>query len=135
MNFTPENILNLKAHEVFVFGSNLAGSHGAGAAALAVKSFGAVHGIGVGHVGQSFAIPSKDFRPQYNKNVLSTSHIKIYVDLFISYANYHPDLTFYVTKIGCGLAGYSPEDIAPLFSEAIHFPNIILPEEFFNILK
>lgn len=96
---------------IFVFGSNLRGVHGAGAARFALKKKGAVYGRGYGHVGDSWAIPTKD----HNINTLPLEGIKQYVNGFIHYAKEHPELDFQVTCIGCGLAGYSHKDIAPLF--------------------
>lgn len=99
---------------IFVFGSNLAGRHGLGAARRAHEKYGAMMGIGVGPVGDSYAIPTKDAQ----LNVLPLETIKKYVNIFLEYARLNPQLDFYVTKIGCGLAGYSEEEIAPLFSQA-----------------
>ena len=99
---------------VFVFGSNLKGVHGAGAAKYAVQHKGAVLGAGVGHYGNSYALPTKD----RNIVTLSKTAIRIFVGDFIRYATAHPELTFQVTRIGCGLAGYSDKDIAPLFFDA-----------------
>ena len=98
--------------EIFVFGSNLAGRHGAGSARHALKHHGAVYGVGVGLVGSSYAIPTKDV----NLRILTLSEIAKYVKDFIAFASRSPDLTFNVVDIGCGLAGYSPKDIAPLFA-------------------
>jgi hypothetical protein len=109
----PERIGTLKPNEVFVFGSNLAGVHGAGAALLARNRFGAAQGFGYGLCGQSFAIPTKDMQI----NTLPLSKIKNYVDLFILEATKHPTKTFLITQIGCGLAGYKPENIFPLFEK------------------
>lgn len=107
---------------VFVFGSNEAGIHGAGAALEARRNHGARLGIGFGHVGNSFAIPTKDFDLQR----LPLRTIREYVDMFLAYAKARPELTFQVTRIGCGLAGYNDEDIAPMFADAPD--NCILPE-------
>lgn len=96
---------------IFVFGSNEAGIHGAGAARVAYKEHGARMQRGFGHYGDSFAIPTKD----RNLQTLDTIRIKKYVDAFLIYAEAHPDETFMVTQIGCGLAGLKPEEIAPLF--------------------
>lgn len=96
---------------IFVFGSNLAGRHGKGAALTAREQFGAVYGQGDGRQGNSYAIPTKGFDL---RSRLSLAEIKPYVDSFIKYANQSND-TFLVTRIGCGLAGYSDEDIAPMF--------------------
>lgn len=103
-----------KNGEIFVFGSNLAGRHGAGAAKAAKLHFGAVQGIGYGLVNNSFGIPTKDTRIM----TLSLSEIKRYIDLFIDFSNKRPHLRFFITRIGCGLAGYEDKDIAPMFKGA-----------------
>lgn len=100
------------ANMIFVFGSNEAGIHGAGAAAYAEKHKGAKYRYGVGKVGISYAIPTKDRRIV----TLPLEKVKEYVEQFIDYANKHQEETFQVTRIGCGLAGFEDEDIAPLFS-------------------
>ena len=99
---------------IFVFGSNEAGIHGAGAARTALKQHGAVWGIGYGRQGDAFAIPTKD----YHIHTLPLSQVRRYVSHFIGYAIDHPELQFKVTRIGCGLAGYSNEDIATMFLAA-----------------
>ena len=119
--FTPERITSLRADEVFVFGSNLAGMHGGGAAYAAFKKFGAIWGRGVGLQGQSYAIPTMQG---------GVETIKPYVDDFIDFARSRPDLFFYVTRIGCGIAGFADAEIAPLFAAARAVPNICLPESF-----
>ena len=119
--FTPERITSLRADEVFVFGSNLAGMHGGGAAYAAFKKFGAIWGRGVGLQGQSYAIPTMQG---------GVENIRPYVDDFIDFAKAHPDLFFYVTRIGCGIAGFADAEIAPLFAAARAVPNICLPESF-----
>lgn len=124
--FTPEFITELKTDEVFVFGSNLAGMHGGGAAYVAFKKFGAVMGCGVGLRGQSYAIPTMQG---------GVETIKPYVDEFITFASAHPELFFYVTRIGCGIAGFRDKEIAPLFKEAIALDNVCLPETFMKVLK
>jgi hypothetical protein len=124
--YTPEIISELAEDEVFVFGSNLAGMHGGGAAATAYRCFGAVWGEGLGLYGQSYAIPTMQG---------GVETIKPYVNEFIEFAKSHPELRFFVTKIGCGIAGFSEEEIAPLFAEAIDVKNIILPREFVEIIK
>ena len=129
MRFTQENIEILEAGEIFIFGSNLSGRHGAGAARKALE-FGAVMGKGVGFKGRTYAIPTKD----ENIRTMPIEAIEPYVKQFIDYASKNQHLTFLVSKIGCGLAGYSPDDIAPLFEDALLHSNIVLPEEFFNIL-
>ena len=124
--FTPEFITELKADEVFVFGSNLAGMHGGGAAYVAFKKFGAVMGCGVGLRGQSYAIPTMQG---------GVETIKPYVNEFISFVREHPELFFYVTRIGCGIAGFRDKEIAPLFAEALWLENVCLPETFVKVLK
>jgi len=106
---------------IFVFGSNLAGRHGKGAALCAVQEHGAIYGMGVGRQGNSYAIPTKDA----NLKTLSLTQIRMYVFEFLSYAIDNPELQFNVTRVGCGLAGYTDSDIAPMF---LHAPkNCILP--------
>ena len=122
-----ENITSLKSNEVFVFGSNLAGRHGGGAARLALEKFGAIYGQSTGHQGQSWAIPTKDFEVRF---ALSLEEIQKHIDSFIFVAKNTPNLTYLVTEIGCGLAGLSVKDVAPLFKEAINIPNIKLPFRF-----
>ena len=123
--FTPDMITELRPDEVFVFGSNLAGMHGAGAARAAFKNFGAVMGCGVGLRGQSYAIPTMQG---------GVETVAPYVDGFIAFAREHPELFFYVTRIGCGIAGFRDRDIAPLFSSAVGMDNICLPESFRRLL-
>ena len=123
--FTPERITALRPDEVFVFGSNLAGAHGGGAARLAYNCFGAVWGQGVGLQGQSYAIPTMQG---------GVETIKPYVDEFIAFAQQHPERKFFVTRIGCGIAAFTPNDIAPLFEKAIDQANIILPRDFVEVL-
>ena len=119
--YTPERITALRADEVFVFGSNLAGMHGGGAAYAAFKQFGAVWGCGVGLQGPSYAIPTMQG---------GVETIRPYVDQFIDFARSRPDLFFYVTRIGCGIAGFADAEIAPLFAAARTVSNICLPESF-----
>ena len=121
----PDRINRLGSNEIFVFGSNLAGAHGGGAARLAFERFGAVMGQGVGLQGQSYAIPTMQG---------GVNTIKPYVDEFIAFAKQHPELTFLVTRIGCGIAGFSTREIAPLFAGAIDVANIYLPQDFWNEL-
>jgi len=97
---------------IFVFGSNLAGRHGAGAAKWALENRGAIYGMGSGLQGQSYAIPTKG----YDLEVLPLARIKLYVDCFLAFAGRSPNTEFAITHIGCGLAGYDWEkDIRPLF--------------------
>ena len=115
---TPEFIKSLKPNEIFVFGSNLAGMHGGGAARMAHELFGAEWCVGVGRTGQCYAIPTMQG---------GVETIRPYVDQFIEYARQHPELLFRVTRIGCGIAGFTNEEIAPLFREACEMDNISLP--------
>ena len=126
MNVTPELIEELKQNEIFVFGSNLAGRHNGGAARTARKKFGAIQGQGVGLQGQSYAIPTMHG---------GVEDIQPYVDEFINFAKINNNLHFYVTKIGCGIAGFKIEEIAPLFSKCIDMDNVSLPIEFINSIK
>ena len=123
---TPAEITELKADEVFVFGSNLEGMHGGGAAYTAWRQFGAVMGCGVGFRGQSYAIPTMQG---------GVETIKPYVDEFIAFAKEHPELFFFVTRIGCGIAGFRDKEIAPLFSEAKALENVCLPSSFAKAIK
>lgn len=115
--------------EIFVFGSNLAGRHGRGAAKAAWVSHGAIRGQGFGPQGKSYAIPTKDerLRPLFLHQILP------YADSFLGYARDNPELTFRLTPIGCGLAGYRPEQIAPMFRGAPG--NVIMPPEFVACLE
>ena len=122
---TPEWITELKPDEVFVFGSNLHGAHGGGAAWVAYRQFGAVMGQGVGIQGQSYAIPTMQG---------DASTINPYVDDFIVFAKAHPELFFFVTRIGCGIAGFDDSEIAPLFKAAVELDNVCLPYSFVQIL-
>jgi len=123
--FTPDFITELKPNEIFVFGSNLAGAHGGGAAYIAYEKFGAVWGQGVGLQGQSYAIPTMQG---------GVDTIKPYVDEFMAFAQAHKEYTFLVTRIGCGIAGFTADEIAPLFYHAMDVENIILPEDFAQII-
>ena len=117
--------MDLKPNEIFVFGSNLAGSHGGGAARLAYNRFGAIWGQGVGLQGQSYGIPTMHG---------GVDAIKPYVDEFIEFAKQHPEYKFLVTKIGCGIAGFTIDEMAPLFQGAIDVENVILPKEFVEVI-
>ena len=119
-------ITRLNENEIFVFGSNLAGAHGGGAARIAYERFGAVWGEGVGLHGQTYAIPTMQG---------GVETIKPYVDEFISFAREHSEYTFLVTRIGCGIAGFRDEEIAPLFAKALDVENIFLPRQFVNYLE
>ena len=115
---TPEFITSLDPNEIFVFGSNLKGMHGGGAAYIAYRKFGAIMGQGVGLQGQSYAIPTIQG---------GVETIRPYVDEFIQFAKQHLELTFLVTRIGCGIAGFTDDEISPLFAEAHGVENIVLP--------
>ena len=133
MRITPEDLKveDISWNKVFVFGSNEAGIHGAGAAKFAIDELDAKTGLGFGSTAFTFAIPTKD----WGLKVLSLDVIMFYIGRFIQYAKRHPERDFYVTQIGCGLAGYTPEDIAPLFKETVDLENVYLPESFWKILK
>lgn len=109
---------------IFVFGSNIAGRHGKGAALHARLKHGAIYGVGIGRQGNSYAIPTKDA----NLRPLPLADIQIFVTGFLEYAKDNPKEQFQLTAIGCGLTGYSPEQIAPMFNGAPD--NVILPDEF-----
>lgn len=128
---TPEQITKLAENEIFVFGSNLSGRHGKGAAKTAL-SWGAIWGQGTGLQGRTYGIPTKtaDVR-----KTLPVEAIRPYVDRFIQDAKEHSDKIFLVTEIGCGLANYKPKDIAPLFKDAVDVQNIHLPARFWHKLK
>ena len=123
---TPRWIDSLKENEIFVFGSNLAGMHGGGAARIARLHFGAVMGKGVGLQGQSYAIPTMQS---------GVETIRPYVNDFLDFAKHHPEMQFLVTPIGCGIAGFEAEDIAPLFEEAKQIKNTSLPESFWEVIE
>ena len=115
---TPEFITELQPNEIFVFGSNLKGMHGGGAAYIAYRKFGAIMGQGVGLQGQSYAIPTMQG---------GVETIRPYVDEFSEFAKEHQNLTFLVTRIGCGIAGFTDDEISPLFEKAHDVENIVLP--------
>lgn len=123
---SPDFISDLKANEVFVFGSNLDGAHGGGAAKIAREKFGAIWGQGVGLQGQSYGIPTMHG---------GVEDIKPYVNEFIEFARSHPELTFLVTRVGCGIAGFHDSEMAPLFAQAVSIPNIHLPKSFWDVLN
>lgn len=122
----PERVTELSMCEVFVFGSNLAGQHYGGAARTAHDKFGAEWGVGVGPTGQCYAIPTM-------QGGIDT--IRPYVDEFTEYARNHPNNRFLVTRIGCGIAGFKDDEIAPLFYEASKLPNVNFSKEWLNILS
>lgn len=132
---TPERIDTLKEGEIFVFGSNEAGQHLGGAARAAVERFGAVFGQGSGLQGRSYAIPTLRLPGGDPANRLSLQAIRGYVQEFIYFADAHPEMTFLVTRIGCGIAGFRDEEIAPLFAGAYSLPNVYLPASFWKVLS
>jgi hypothetical protein len=131
-NYTPENIIKLEPNEIFVFGSNTEGRHGAGAARTALIKFGAIYGQAKGLQGQSYAIITTELGIKGNATMLN--YIKTQLIELIGFADNHPELTFYVTKIGCCLAGFNILQIKMLFSQISKImiipDNIILPFEF-----
>ena len=127
---TDSNIQSLLPNQIFVFGSNEAGAHGAGAAKTALDKFGAVYGKGVGLHGNSYALPTKD----NNISTLPIDKIGAYVDELFDFATTNHTLQFLITEVGCGLAGYTAVDIAPLFNKFIVIPNCTLPQSFLDIL-
>ena len=126
-----DNITKLNPNEIFVFGSNLSGRHGKGAAKQAL-TWGAIWGQGAGLQGRTYGIPSKNASIT---RTLSVKEIKTFVDDFIQFAKDNQNLIFLVTEIGCGLANLTPKEIAPLFKEAIDIENIHLPKRFWHKLK
>ena len=123
---SPRWINSLEKNEIFVFGSNLQGMHGGGAARVALERFGAVWGQGTGLQGQSYAIPTMHG---------GIDVIAPYVNDFIAFAKEQPELKFLVTEIGCGIAGFRASEMAPLFKEALDITNIYLPERFVEELE
>jgi hypothetical protein len=124
--YTEGHITTLAPNEIFVFGSNLQGYHGGGAARIALSKFGAIWGQGDGLQGQSYAIPTMEG---------GVETIRPFVEKFISFASMHTEYTFIVTRIGCGIAGFKDSEIAPLFQGAISLPNIVLPKTFADIIE
>lgn len=124
IRISPELISTLEKNEIFVFGSNLQGQHGGGAARIAYNHFGAVWGEGVGLHGQTYAIPTMHG---------GTEEIRPYVDDFIRFANENPTMKFLVTRIGCGIAGFTDEEMAPLFRDAMDVMNVYLPEKWWSV--
>jgi len=121
---TPEHITQLNKGEFFVFGSNARGMHGGGAAAAAMKYYGAVWGQGEGLQGQSYAIPTMGTLEETEQAI----------QRFIQFAKVHPEMKFLVTRIGCGIAGYTPRQIAPMFASAVNVENVCLPKDFWEEL-
>ena len=122
---SPWMIVQLKPNEVFVFGNNVNGYHGGGAALTALQKFGAIWGQGEGLQGQSYGIPTME----------GIDSMKAAIERFILFAKEHRELIFLVTPIGCGIAGYKPEEVAPFFRSAIDLENVYLPGSFWMILE
>ncbi len=118
MDITPRRIIALEPDEVFVFGSNAEGAHGGGAALIAYEQFGAVWGEGHGHHGQSYAIDTMS----------GLDELAAEARRFLDYARAHPELRFLLTPVGCGIAGYTPAQVAPMFHGVP--ANVTLPESF-----
>jgi len=131
MRITPDNIISLAENEVFVFGSNLSGRHGKGAAKTAIR-WGAEYGVAEGLQGRTYAIPTVNHSISRS---LSLDEIKPYVERFIVFAKENPGYKFMVTEIGCGLAGKKVDEIAPLFRNAVGIQNIFLPARFWKIIN
>lgn len=122
MRVSSDNIESVQKKEVFVFGSNKKGWHGSGAAAYAAEHFGAQWGVGEGMTGYCYAIPTMEGITSFRKAVAR----------FIKYAKSRPDRIFLVTKVGCGIAGYTVEQVAPMFRPCTKLENVYLPIEFFK---
>ena len=120
--FTPHQVTELAPDEVFVFGSNASGHHGGGAAHIAWQKFGAVWGEGHGLHGQTYAIDTMSGMGAFRADA----------ETFVSFAQQHPELTFLLTPVGCGIAGYTPEEVAPMFATLP--ANVVLPEVFARAL-
>jgi uncharacterized protein (DUF1810 family) len=130
MGYTPDYIDMLLPKQIFVFGSNALGYHTGGASGTARKKFGAVWGQAEGLQGQSYAIPV-----DYGKDVRKDDEVKAAVNRFIDFAKAHADLFFFVTRVGCGIAGYNDEEMAQFFKDALELNNICLPKSFVDALK
>lgn len=128
--YAPEDITKLEPNQIFVFGSNQAGRHGRGAAKTALNKFGARYGVGRGIEGNSYALPTKDFEIQ----TLSLPEIEEEIRIYLETATWYPELQFFTTLIGCGLACYEPKDIGKLFAKFQIPPNVILPREFWDAI-
>lgn len=128
MRISESHIVKLQENEIFVFGSNLSGRHGKGAAKTA-RTWGAIYGQAEGKQGQTYGIPTVDHAI---KNPLSIDEIQKRVQTFENYARQHPELKFLVTEIGCGLAGHTVREIGPLFQNCSKLHNVYLPESFWK---
>ena len=121
---TPSQVKVLKDGEIFVFGSNCHGAHMGGAARVAMERFGAEWGVGEGLQGRSYAIPTME----------GLENFEAAVKRFAAFAKRHPELKFFVTAVGCGIAGYAPEQVAPFFLDAASLPNVCLPLSFWKVI-
>lgn len=124
--FASARIESLGENEIFVFGSNLAGMHGGGAARIAFDRFGAEWGVGVGLTGKCYAIPTMHG---------GVDKIAPYVDEFVDFARSHREMKFLVTRVGCGIAGFTDEQMAPLFKGAVDLENVLLPKSFVRVIE
>lgn len=125
IRIAQDNIQSLKENEVFVFGSNIDGHHGGGAAYFAYRTFGAVWGVGEGLTGHCYALPTMEGATSFRRAVAT----------FIDCAKQHPNLIFLVTAVGCGIAGYTSDEVAPMFRDAVNVPNVYLPKCFWDIIE
>ena len=130
LGFTPDYIDSLLPNQIFVFGSNALGYHTGGASGTARKKFGAVWGQAEGLQGQSYAIPV-----DFGRNVRKDSEAKAGVYRFIDFAKEHPELFFFVTRVGCGIAGYHDDEMALFFKDALNLNNVSLPKSFVDALR
>lgn len=130
------NLMTVR-HEIFVFGSNLSGIHGKGAALWAKRVHGAVQGCGVGLQGNAYAIPTKGKYDGAAFKFLPLNEIQFYVNQFCTFVDLHPEMHFNLTAVGCGLAGFMPEQMAPMFQYLWNkrAPNINFPPEFIQVLN
>ena len=119
-----DSITQLGDNEIFVFGSNIQGMHGGGAAWYANKHFGAEWGVGEGLTGSTYALPTMEEK----------SSLQHAVKNFIACARQHPELTFLVTAVGCGIAGYTAAEVAPLFRDAASLENVYMPQLFWDVI-
>lgn len=123
-HITPSKVKALRKGQIFVFGSNCHGSHGAGAARMAVEKFGAIWGQGEGLQGSSYALPTME----------GIENLEKAVKRFTEFATEHQELQFLVTAVGCGIAGYTPEQVAPFFADAAFLRNVYLPLSFWEVI-
>ncbi len=119
-----DRIAELGEGEIFVFGSNIQGMHGGGAAWVANQKFGAQWGVGEGLTGRTYALPTME----------GEASMRRAVERFTACAKEHPELTFLVTAVGCGIAGYTPQQVAPMFRAAAALENVYLPMVFWDVL-